>query len=402
MTPFRCGQCLHTVFFDNDQCGHCGAWLGFVPSERTMAAFAPVAGDAAAPWQRLAPNAAAAPPADGGVKAGATVPSAPSAPSPSTTPPPTPLQPCANRIQHGVCNWMLDAADRDAGQVLCCSCRLNRTIPDLSQPGHLERWARFEQAKRRWLYTLLTLGLTPQPKTGDTDGLGLGIHILAPQPGAEAVMTGHADGVITLNLDEADDVHRESARVAFGEPWRTLIGHLRHEGAHYLHHRWVRGNPAAEARFRDTFGDERADYGEALGRYHTQGPVAGWEGHFISAYASAHPHEDWAETCAHWLLVLDAVETAAAWGLRLDSAAANAEPATLAPGGVHTLPVERLMLSLWLPVAQFLNSMNRSLGLRDSYPFLTPSPVLQKMQVVAELLRPEAGAAIEPQGTPAA
>ncbi len=365
MTPFSCGRCQHTVFFENDQCGHCGAALGFVVAERVMAAWVPAVGaadaaeDLGAAWQRLGPDAAAAPPGP-------------------------PLSPCANRARHGVCNWMLDSGDE---QALCCSCRLNHTIPDLSQPGHLERWARVEQAQRRWFYTLLTLGLAPQPKVDDADAAGLRINILAPQIGAQTVLTGHVDGVITLNLAEADDVHRESARVAFGEPWRTLIGHLRHEGAHYLQHRWIRGDETAETRFRDAFGDERADYGQALARFHAQGPLIGWEGQFISAYASAHPHEDWAETCAHWLLVLDAVETAAAWGAGLDSSAARINLATLPRGAVHTLPVETLMLTHWLPVAQFLNSMNRSLGLRDSYPFLTPSPVLRKMEVVAELMQ---------------
>ena len=347
MTPFACTRCQQTVFFENHQCGGCGARLGFVPGLLRLLAWAPDAeADAAAEGDTGAP-----------------------------------LRPCANGTQHGVCNWMLDAGDEHA---LCRSCRLNLTIPDLSQPGHLDRWARVEQAKRRWLYTLLRLGLAPQPKRGDDDALGLGLHILAPQPGAEPVLTGHAGGLITLNLDEADDVQREVARAAFGEPWRTLLGHLRHEGAHYLHHRWIAGDAEAEAQFCAAFGDERADYGEALARYHQQGPAAGWESAHISAYASAHPHEDWAETCAHWLLVTDAVETAAAWGLSLQSAAAQAAPAGQP---LRSLSPDELLLSQWLPLAQFLNAMNRSLGLRDSYPFLLPPPVVHKMGVAARLLR---------------
>ncbi|MCA0239311.1 MAG: putative zinc-binding peptidase [Proteobacteria bacterium] len=357
MTPFACSRCQQTVFFENHQCGNCGARLGFVPGLLRLLAWAP--------------DAAIDAPAEGDSGA--------------------PLRPCANSSQYGVCNWMLDAGDPHP---LCRSCRLNLTIPDLSQPGHLDRWARVEQAKRRWLYTLLRLGLSPQPKQGPDDALGLGLHILAPQPGAEPVMTGHATGLITLNLDEADDVRREMARAAFGEPWRTLLGHLRHEGAHYLHHRWIAGDAAAADEFRAAFGDERADYGDALMRYHREGPPGDWASRYISAYASAHPHEDWAETCAHWLLVQDAVQTAGAWGLSLHSAAAQADPAQQP---LQALPPDQLLLSQWLPVAQFLNAMNRSLGLSDSYPFLLPPAVVHKMGVVARLL----GRAAAAGGAPA-
>ena len=362
MRPFACTHCQQTVFFENVHCGHCGAQLGFVPAEQRLLAFGPLPDDNAAPWPRQdqqQPGAQA-------------------------------LRPCGNRLQYGTCNWMLDAGDP---HLLCRSCRLNRTIPDLSQQGNLARWSHFEQAKRRWLYTLLQLGLAPDPKASDNDVQGLVVDIMGWQPGAEPVLTGHADGVITLNLDEADDVHREMARARFGEPWRTLVAHFRHEGAHYLHHRWILGNPAAEALFRETFGDERADYAQALDQYHAQGPLAGWEQQHVSAYASAHPHEDWAETCAHWLLAVDAIETAGAWGLTLDSAAASASPAASmqASGAQQPMAPEQMLLTQWLPVAQFLNAMNRSLGLPDSYPFLLPPRVLQKMGVAARLLVMAAG-----------
>jgi hypothetical protein len=362
MRPFACSHCQQNVFFENDHCGHCGAQLGFVPAEQRLMAFGPLPEDGNAAWPRLDQQQ-------------------PGAPA---------LRPCANRLQYATCNWMLDAGDQ---HLLCRGCRLNRTIPDLSRPGNLARWSHFEQAKRRWLYTLLQLGLAPDPKAADNDVQGLVVDIMGWQPGAEPVLTGHADGVITLNLDEADDVHREMARASFGEPWRTLVAHFRHEGAHYLHLRWIHGNPAAEALFRETFGDERADYAQALARYHAQGPVAGWEQQHVSAYASAHPHEDWAETCAHWLLALDAIETAGAWGLTLDSAAASASPAASmqASGAQQPMAPEQMLLTQWLPVAQFLNAMNRSLGLPDSYPFLLPPRVLQKMGVVARLLAMAAG-----------
>jgi hypothetical protein len=362
MTPFRCTRCHAAVFFENGQCGQCQAWLGYVPREQGMQAFdAP--SDPRRPWNRVGQG----PTADGPA-----------------------LRACGNRVDHAVCNWMLDEGD---DQMLCISCRLNRVIPDLSVPGHLERWAAVEQAKRRLLVTLDKLGLPVHAKRDDDDTQGLAFDILAPQPDAKAVLTGHDTGFITLNLQEADDVHRETTRVAFGEPWRTLLGHLRHEASHYLQHRWLADDEEAMALCRQVFGDERQDYGQALARYHEHGPVADWQDSHISPYASSHPFEDWAETCAHVLLVTDAVETAAAWGLRLDSPTAQAAPAEAV---MNRPAASELVLSQWLPVAQFLNAMNRSLGLHDSYPFLLPGPVLNKMAVVDQLLRRAAVASSSP------
>jgi hypothetical protein len=164
---------------------------------------------------------------------------------------------------------------------------------------------------------------------------------------------------------------------------RTLLGHLRHEVAHYLQYRWVREGTALET-FRTVFGDEQADYAAALAHYHAAGAAPDWSAGYISAYASAHPHEDWAETCAHVLLALDAVETAAAWGLRLDGPAAKTRPRE--PAGVAE-PVPRLVVEHWLPVARFINDMNRSLGQRDAYPFVFSDAVLEKMAAVQRLLR---------------
>ena len=280
---------------------------------------------------------------------------------------------CANDF----CNWLVeDGAER------CLSCRLTHTIPDQTVPGNRESWIKIEQAKKRVVVQLLALGLPPQPKWDDGDIQGLAFDLLADVGGAPGVLTGHAQGVITLNIAEADDVARKAARTAFSEPMRTLLGHLRHEVGHYLQYRWLAGDDAAMVRCREVFGDERADYARALARHHAEGPPAGWQARFISAYASAHPWEDWAETCAHTLLVIDAVKTAAAWGLRLDGQAARARLGDQ----VAEKPVHDLVLDHWLPVAQFLNAMNRSLGLHDSYPFLMPDAVLAKMATVQALL----------------
>ena len=368
MIPFHCGRCGHAVFFENVRCVQCDALLGYLPGERCMGAFeevdaAPAAADAAEPapadvpspsgtarWRRVG---------DACVAAGDQL-----------------FTPCANRVQHDICNWMLDSGDTGT---LCRSCRLTAVIPDLTVAGNTVRWAAIEAAKRRLMFTLIDHGLDPDPKSSTTDTKGLALHLLAAVPGGPPVMTGHSGGTITINIAEADDVEREATRVAFGEPMRTLLGHLRHEFGHYLQQRWITG-PAAEA-CRAVFGDEREDYAAALARYHAEGPPADWQQRFVSAYASAHPFEDWAETCAHVLLVSDAVQTAESWGLRLDSAAARARPRSS-----RSQPMDRVVIEHWLPVAQFLNAMNRSLGQRDSYPYLMPDAVLQKMALVQRLL----------------
>lgn len=361
MRPYRCHECGNTVFFDNSACVRCGAWLAYVPAERELKSFRPPLDPAATEWEAL----------DGSGRR---------------------WRPCAHRLRHQACNWMVD---HDIEGELCASCRLSAVIPDLSMADHLRRWAAVEQAKRRVVLTLTRWGLRPEPKRDDADDQGLRFLILAPTFD-QAVLTGHQRGVVTINLDEADEVHRERTRVDFGEPWRTLLGHLRHEVAHYLHHRCVEGRPEAEARFRASFGDERNDYAAAMQRHHSLGPAPSWPSQFISAYASAHPHEDWAETVAHLLLVDDALETAYRWGLRLDSHAAQAEPNE----GLlnrRDASLREVLVQEWLPVAQVLNALNRSIGLPDSYPFQLSDAVLDKMSLARDLLV-EAGIGQAPSG----
>ena len=358
MRPFACGRCASTVYFENVVCGQCGALLGFSPTLRRMLAFDPPL-PAPAAWQvHVAAPGQQADPAAGCL-----------------------LQPCANRFEHGICNWMLDLDD---GQTQCRSCRLTVAIPNLQDPLNLQRWRLFEQAKRRLVFTLLMLGLPPEAQADAPAGaFGLRFQLLASLPDQPPVLTGHDDGLITLNLAEADDVQRETARVSLGEPQRSLLGHLRHETSHYLQQRYIDGRPAQD-RCREMFGDERIDYPTALAQHYAQGAPADWQQHYVSAYASAHPWEDWAETCAHYLLVVDAVQTAAAWGLTL------AGPVTAQPqsaDGPAQSPVNDLVLHQWLPVAQFLNAMNRSLGQHDSYPYQMPDAVLAKMALVQTLLR---------------
>ena len=352
MRLFTCRQCRQPVFFENYHCANCGANLGFVPAALEMFAF---------------DSRSAADP-----HGGAWLPAA-GMNGPA-------LRPCANRMPHGLCNWMLDDAD---AQSLCRSCRLTRVIPSLDAAVNMDRWRQIERAKRRLLFTLLSLGLAPEPKTGPDDTQGLEFLLLEPVANGAAVFTGHDAGTITLNVAEADDDAREATRVQLGEPARTLLGHLRHEVAHYLQFRWINGTPGMD-RCRALFGDEQADYAQAVDRHYAEGPPQGWTQHFVSAYASAHPWEDWAETCAHYLLVLDAVQTASAWGLSLSGGPAEAQPDTV--DLTQHAPVSALVLQQWLPVAQFLNAMNRSIGLPDSYPYQLPPDVVTKMAGVHELL----------------
>ncbi len=337
MSPFHCPACGQTVFFDNTACVSCGAELGYSPAAGRMLQVS-----LQGPHRR-----------------------------------------CANHALHGICNWLVD----DEAVDLCESCRLTRVLPDLSVEGNLEAWQRIEAAKKRMVVNVAQLGLHLAPKTSDDDLPGLSFEFLASLPGEPPTLTGHANGVITLNIAEADDVYREKARVAFGEPVRNLLGHLRHEVSHYLQYRWLAADETAMQRCREVFGDERADYAAALAAHHENGPPADWQSRFISAYASAHPWEDWAETCAHVLLVIDAVDTSAAWGLRLEGPAASAEP----DRPLAAQQVESLVLEHWLPVARFLNAMNRSLGQPDAYPFLVPDEVLRKMKCVFSLLGEAAG-----------
>lgn len=268
MRHYQC-SCGNILFFDNSVCLQCGTLVGYDPAEDQMV----------------------------------------------TLTDDSPFQLCANGVQHSVCNWVVPRGP----EALCSSCSLNRTIPDLSVPGNLDAWHKIEIAKRRILYTLWRLGLAPCSKREDAVA-GLAFDFLRPTA-SRPVLTGHEDGVITLNVDEAEDLEREKRKEALGESYRTLIGHFRHEVAHYYWDRFFANHPDDDptlAAFRDLFGDEREDYNAALQRHYNQGPVATVPGTFITTYASVHPWEDWAETWAHYMHMIDGTETARSFGLNGD------------------------------------------------------------------------------------
>ncbi len=238
-----------------------------------------------------------------------------------------------------------------------------RTRPADDDTKALAAFAVAEQAKRRLIAELSELGLSTE---------GLSFDLLSSEH--QQVFTGHQDGVITLDLAEGDDVHREQLRIAMAEPYRTLLGHFRHEIGHYYFYRLVQPSPDAVARFTELFGDPDADYQAALDRHYRDGAPAGWEEQYVSSYATMHPAEDWAETFAHYLHIRDALDTAAAFGFA--PAGATFERRVLGPSGFDTL------IELWLPLAWALNMVNRSMGKDDLYPFVLPAAVLEKMRFI--------------------
>lgn len=353
MKIFRCDHCRQLVFFENVHCLSCGHPLAYLPDLGVVGSLEP---DGAGAWASPIPRAKG-----------------------------RHYRLCRNYTQEDVCNWAVPAADPDP---LCGSCRLTRVIPDLTREGHKAAWYKLELAKRRLVYTLLALRLPVLNKTDDpARGLAFEFKADPTDPAAPRVLTGHADGVITVNVAEADDAARERARNQFHEPYRTLLGHFRHESGHYYWGRLVR-DTAHLPRFRELFGDERADYGEALRRHHASGPPADWPGRFVSAYASTHPWEDWAESWAHYLHMTDALETASACGVSLHPPRPGDPELRTVPDPVDdgAEPFDDLMAS-WFPLTYMLNNLNRGLGQPDAYPFVLSPAVVEKLRFVHDVTR---------------
>jgi hypothetical protein len=352
MKTFHCTHCQNLIFFENIKCLNCGHVLAFLPDEGRMGALIQGAGGL---WR----SEIEAPDSQG-------------------------YRLCANFDQSSVCNWVVPAGDDDP---FCGSCRLNRVIPDLSTERNNLAWFRLEVAKRRLLYTLLGLALPVTPKS-DGARAGVAFEFLEDSTDGDAkrVFTGHDNGVITINIAEADDVHREKERTLRKEPYRTLLGHFRHEIGHYFWDRLIASGPRLGS-FRAIFGDERADYQQALDRHYGEGPPGSWEQRFISAYATMHPWEDWAESWAHYLHMVDALETAGAAGLALRPKR-NDEP-RMQPPPDPLNPRHRdfdTMIESWLSLTYVLNNLSRGLGLPDSYPFVLSSPAIEKLRFIHETI----------------
>ncbi|MBV9548501.1 MAG: putative zinc-binding peptidase [Alphaproteobacteria bacterium] len=345
MRLFSCEGCGQLLYFENWRCEACGRLLGFLPDRGVLTALE----------------------ADGTVLAA----------------PQTAYRFCQNNGL-GVCNWMVA---QNQPEEFCVACRHNHLIPDLSVPGNDRLWARIEAAKHRLFYSLLRLGL-PLENRADNPDHGLAFDFLADPsaPHAQGVMTGHNNGLITLALKEADDVVREKVRREMGEPYRTLLGHLRHESGHYFWDRLVAPDEALRNSFRALFGDDRADYGAALKAHYAQGASADWQQSHISAYATSHPFEDFAETWAHYLHIVDTLETAAAFGLKVRPRLARGHIAATIDFDPYDSRRFDQIIEAWLPVEFATNSMNRSMGLSDLYPFLLSEKVIEKLGFVHALM----------------
>ena len=349
---YRC-RCGRPVFFRNSVCLGCAAPLGFEPLFGDVRALAP-AGEPGL-WQ-LEPTPAGGDPA-------------------------MRYRRCANFESPAGCNWLVAAADPNP---LCVACRLNRTIPDLADADSARWWAEIEVAKRRLVSQLVALRLPVASKVGEDPERGLAFAFLRAAPGGPPVLTGHTGGLVTLNVEEADDARRERIRQELHEPYRTLLGHLRHEVGHYYWDRLVAGTAWHEP-FRARFGDERADYAAALRRHYEGGPPPDWRDRHISSYAAAHPWEDWAETWAHYLHMVDSLDTALGFGLGADDLESEIEP--FGPGDLHR-PEDPgaapflSFLNAWIELTTVLNELSRSMGQRDFYPFVMSRPVVAKLHFV--------------------
>lgn len=331
MKNFIC-ECGQTLFFENTQCLSCGQLVGFDPATLSMRGVVRT------------------------LKRGQRA--------------TKPLL-CKNAIDYAVCNWVANAPHSK----FCISCELNDTIPNLLEPTRRSWWQILENAKRRLVYSLLRLKLPIVGKSRDPHGLAFKfIEDQRTNPGVveEHVMTGHLDGLITINIAEADIVNRAITRQYTGELYRTLLGHFRHESGHYYYNRLI-VSPALLERFRSLFGDETRNYSAALERYYSPNNRVQRDPTMISHYAQSHPLEDWAEVWAHYLHMIDTLETAKDYGLH--------------QGSIQFDDFDETLLK-WSELTLLLNSLNRSMGLEDAYPFVLSELTLRKLRFVHDLIYP--------------
>jgi hypothetical protein len=343
MRAFRCDNCGQLLFFENSLCLRCESPLGYAPSEMTIRALIGERAD---------------------------------------------LRRCAN-INLASCNWIVE----DEGEELCRSCVLTTVRPPDEDLEGLENYATAEIAKRRVIYQFDDLKLPVDPAT-----LSFELKSSALEP----VTTGHADGVVTLDLAESDDSQREARRDQLGEPYRTMLGHFRHELGHYYQSILL---PTEEEwdRSRVVFGDERESYADAMDRHYASGPPADWEDHFVSAYATMHPWEDWAETFAHYLHIRDTLQTAADFGMRVDGpqvADDHDREFKAAPQPEAGERGFREILVNWLPLTYALNQVNRSMGRDDLYPFALADEVIAKLAYMHDRIHAIETGAVQPGPAP--
>ena len=300
----------------------------------------------------------------------------------------TPKSPAAPRFRYCAnlnvcaCNWLIPL-ETDPTVTLCAGCTTTRVIPDLSKPENPERWIKLETAKRRLLYTLLDLKLWG-PQARLQPPFPLVFDFLEDVPGQPPVLTGHQNGVITLNVMEADDDVRERNRLQMKEPYRSLLGHFRHESGHYYWDMLIRDGLWL-TEFRTLFGDDTQDYSAALQRNYAEGAPLGWETGHISSYAACHPWEDWAETWAHWLHMRDTLETAEAAQCQSNIPRPKIDTSILCGEGQPPTPEMQAFgerMGRWVALTTLVNELTRSMGQPDAYPFVCSGEVLKKLYFI--------------------
>lgn len=352
MKAFACDNCGNLVFFENVRCIKCGFALGFVPNELELSALKPASDGT---WQPLSPV----------VKTGSG------------------FRSCVNGSEYQVCNWLIPAEDQNS---LCKACRLNQVIPDLNVAGNRQRWSKLEQAKHLLVFSLLQLRL-PLEGVPEENRPDLKFSFLDDPPGGPPISTGHQDGLITIRIAEADDSERERIRANLHEPYRTLLGHLRHEVAHYYWDRLI-ANTSWLGRFRELFGDETQDYAGALKAHYEKGPPDDWQTRCVTPYAASHPWEDWAETWAHYLHMVDTTDTAVSFGLRLQPDHPAAKTMTFDPRKATPRSASfDDTVQNWTALTYALNTLNRGMGLSDLYPFVLSEPVVGKLRFIHDVVR---------------
>jgi hypothetical protein len=345
MRLFRCA-CSNLLYFENRFCLQCGRRVGYDPAGNSLRALTESR--------------------DGWSSTGCAI----------------QYKFCSN-ARFDACNWLLP---HSSTELYCGACRHNGVIPDLSDSVKLEKWRLIELAKHRLFYSLIRWRLPLQTRRENPQH-GLIFHFPSDPPHGPKVMTGHEDGVITIALTEADDAERETRRVQMGEPYRTLLGHFRHEVGHHYWDLLVRDQNQLSD-FRTIFGDETQDYSRALQRHYETGAPPDWQESFVSAYAASHPWEDFAETWAHYVHIVDTLETASAFGMQvrpeLDDTGQMAARIEFDP---YISADVASIIESWIPIVFALNNLSRSIGKPDLYPFVLSARVIEKLGFIHRLVR---------------
>ncbi|WP_407557797.1 putative zinc-binding metallopeptidase [Winogradskyella sp. 4-2091] len=348
MKIFQCGNCNYSVYFENYTCDNCGHLTGYRAEDRMMLSFDPNVDALISDREHLE------------------------------------YKYCKNKAYHA-CNWIIE---KDNPEDYCSACQLNRTIPNLSNPAsdNLDNWKNVEVAKHRLIYQLQKFNLSLPSKLKQEDGL---CFDFVERRDNKKLMTGHANGVVTILIKEGNSVLREQARKDLREPYRTLVGHLRHEVGHYFWIKLVSEHPKILAEFRTLFGNETLDYSESLDIYYKNGAPKDWQNSFISKYATSHPWEDWAETWAHYLHIMDMVETAYFFRVNVKPNFKTKALKTKVSFDPYTKTDFDVIVRKCVPLSLAVNSINRAMGIPDVYPFVISPNIIEKLKFVHRLLLPK-------------